>query len=136
LITAPTKAEVRELLYIGQSKLSDVTLAEGADQEVLTWHVSNTAASGISTLDGWLTAKEPVKMGGHGPGGVTSDTARILRDALGVPLRVVDGYKCTGPIRLAAESGEVSGGCWAWESMKPTWSQGFESGQVKVVVSG
>ncbi len=59
-------------------------------------------------------------MGGHGPGGVTSDTARILRDALGLPLRVIDGYKCPGPIRLAAESREVSGGCWAWESMKPT----------------
>ena len=58
----------------------------------------------ISTLDGWLTAKEAVKMGGHGPGGVTSDTARILRDALGLPLRVIDGYKCPGPIRLAAES--------------------------------
>ena len=93
-----------------------------------------TKASGISTLDGWLAAKEPVKMGGHGPGGVTSDTARILRDALGLPLRVIDGYKCTGPIRLAAESGEISGGCWAWESMKPTWAQGFDTGQVKVVL--
>jgi len=28
-ITTPTKAEVRELLSIGQSKLSDVTVTEG-----------------------------------------------------------------------------------------------------------
>jgi tripartite-type tricarboxylate transporter receptor subunit TctC len=93
-----------------------------------------TKASGISSLEAWLSAKEPVKMGGHGPGGVTSDTARILREAIGLPVRIIDGYKCTGPIRLAAESGEVAGGCWAWESMKPTWAKGFETGEVKVLV--
>ena len=91
-------------------------------------------ASGISSLESWLASKEPVKMGGHGPGGVTSDTARILREAIGLPVRVIDGYKCTGPIRLAAESGEVAGSCWAWESMKPTWATGFETGQVKVLL--
>ena len=93
-----------------------------------------TRASGISSLEGWLASKEPVKMGGHGPGGVTSDTARILREAIDLPVRVIDGYKCTGPIRLAAESGEVAGSCWAWESMKPTWATGFETGQVKVLL--
>ena len=41
-IPAPTKAEVRDLYLSTQSKLSDVTLTEGADQDVLTWHVANT----------------------------------------------------------------------------------------------
>lgn len=65
-ITAPTKAEVRELLSIGQSKLSDVT-TEGADQGVLTWHVTNTAnhisldrsMDGLSNLQHLLRARNP-----------------------------------------------------------------------------
>lgn len=93
-----------------------------------------TKASGITSLAEWLNSKEPVKLGGHGPGSVTSDTGRILGVAIGVPARVIDGYKCTADIRLAAESGEVAGGCWGWESVKPTWAKGLESGNVRVIV--
>lgn len=93
-----------------------------------------TKASGITSLAGWLNSREPVKLGGHGPGSVTSDTGRILEAAIGLPVRVIDGYKCTADIRLAAESGEVAGGCWGWESVKPTWAKGLESGNVRVIV--
>ena len=93
-----------------------------------------TKASGITDLEKWFAAKEPVKLGGVGPGGTASDVARTVQAALKLPIQVVDGYKGTSDIRLAAESGELDGGCWAWESIKTTWRKGLESGDVSVVV--
>jgi tripartite-type tricarboxylate transporter receptor subunit TctC len=93
-----------------------------------------TKASGITTLEKWFAAKEPVKLGGVGPGGTASDVARTLQAALKLPTQVVDGYKGTSDIRLAAESGELAGGCWAWESIKTTSKKALESGDLSVVV--
>lgn len=93
-----------------------------------------TKASGITTMEQWFAAKEPVKLGGVGPGGTASDVARTLQAALNLPIQVVDGYKGTSDIRLAAESGELAGGCWAWESIKTMWSKGIQAGDVSVVV--
>jgi tripartite-type tricarboxylate transporter receptor subunit TctC len=93
-----------------------------------------TKASGITNLEKWFAAKEPAKLGGVGPGGTASDVARTLQAALKLPIQVVDGYKGTSDIRLAAESGELAGGCWAWESIKSTWRKGLDSGDVAVVV--
>jgi tripartite-type tricarboxylate transporter receptor subunit TctC len=47
---------------------------------------------------------------------------------------LIDGYKGTSEIRLAAEAGELDGGCWNWESIKVTWLKGLESGEVKMIV--
>jgi tripartite-type tricarboxylate transporter receptor subunit TctC len=93
-----------------------------------------TKASGITSLDAWRAAKAPVKLGGVAPGATPDNTGRILRAALGLPVQVVSGYKGTSAIRLAAESGELAGGCWSWESMRATWRKGLESGDVVPVV--
>jgi tripartite-type tricarboxylate transporter receptor subunit TctC len=93
-----------------------------------------TKASGITSVERWFAAKEPVKLGGVGPGGTASDVARTLQAALKLPIQVIDGYKGTSEIRLAAESGELAGGCWAWESIKTTWRKGLESGDVSIVI--
>jgi tripartite-type tricarboxylate transporter receptor subunit TctC len=93
-----------------------------------------TKASGITSAEKWLIAKEPVKIGGLAPGTPNSDIPRILKAALNLPVQVVDGYKGTADIRLAADSGEVDGGCWAWESIKVTWRKGLESGNVRAVI--
>jgi tripartite-type tricarboxylate transporter receptor subunit TctC len=91
-------------------------------------------ASGITNLQQWFAAKTPVKIGGLGPGNSTSDVPRILKAALDLPLQLVEGYKGTADVRLAADAGEVGGGCWAWESVKVTWANGLQSGSVNVVV--
>jgi tripartite-type tricarboxylate transporter receptor subunit TctC len=93
-----------------------------------------TKASGITSLEKWFAEKQPVRLGGVGPGGTASDVARALHAALRLPIRVVDGYKGTAEIRLAAEGGEVAGGCWTWESIKTIWRSGLESGEVSVLV--
>lgn len=93
-----------------------------------------TKASGITSVDSWRAAKAPVKLGGVAPGATPDNSGRILKAALGFPVQVVSGYKGTSAIRLAAESGEIAGGCWSWESMRATWKKGLEAGEVVPVV--
>lgn len=94
-----------------------------------------TKASGITSVERWLAAKTPVKMGGIAPGTSTPDNAtRILKAALGLPIQLVTGYKGTADVRLAAESGEVSGGCWGWDSVSVTWRKALDTGDAVVVL--
>jgi tripartite-type tricarboxylate transporter receptor subunit TctC len=92
-----------------------------------------TKASGIKTVDEWLTSKRPVKIGAAAPGSTTADIPKILRAAIGLPMQVVSGYKGTVQIRMAAETGEVDGGCWGWDSIKPTMSNLITSGEINIV---
>ena len=93
-----------------------------------------TKASGIKTVDEWFAAKEPIKLGGTAPGSTTDDVPKIIAAAINLPIRLISGYKGTANIRLAAESGEIAGGCWAWESIKPTWQKGIAAGDVNIVL--
>jgi tripartite-type tricarboxylate transporter receptor subunit TctC len=93
-----------------------------------------TKASGITDVNKWMSAKEPVKLGGLSPGNTTDDVPKILKATINLPLQVVSGYKGTSAIRLAAESGEVAGGCWDWNSVGSTWRKGLDSGEVIVVL--
>jgi len=93
-----------------------------------------TTANGVTNMDQWFTAKAPVKIGAMAPGSVTSDIPKILKAALNLPIQVVEGYKGTAEIRVAADSGEVDGGCWGWETIKIMWRQGLDSGNTKVLI--
>jgi tripartite-type tricarboxylate transporter receptor subunit TctC len=93
-----------------------------------------TKASGITSIESWMAAKTPVKLGGTGSGATTDDVPRVLAATLGLPIQVVRGYKGTAEIRLAAESGEIAGGCWQWDSIKSTWRQGLDSGDVAILL--
>lgn len=92
-----------------------------------------TTASGITSIEKWMASKTPVKLGATGPGAIPYDTPKIIQAALGLPIHLVAGYKGTADIRLAAESGEIAGGCWPWQSIKATWTKGIESGDVVIV---
>ena len=91
-------------------------------------------ASGVTSMERWFAAKEPVRFGGVGPGGFASDLPRLLQAALGLPIRVIDGYKGTSDIRLAIESGELAGSCLSWDSYKTTWRKQIESGEVIPII--
>ena len=94
-----------------------------------------TKASGITSIEKWFAAKSPVKMGGIAPGTSTPDNAtRILKVALGLPIQLVTGYKGTADVRLAAESGEIAGGCWGWDSVSVTWRKALDTGDAVVVL--
>lgn len=113
--------DARRFEYLGAAVKEDVVCAL-------------TKASGIASIDQWRSAKAPVKLGGVAPGATPDNSGRILKAALGLPVQVVSGYKGTSVIRLAAESGELAGGCWSWESMRATWKKGIESGEVIPIV--
>jgi tripartite-type tricarboxylate transporter receptor subunit TctC len=94
-----------------------------------------TKASGITSVERWMASKTPVKLGGIAPGIPPDNTARILKAALGLPIQVVSGYKGTAEVRLAAEGGELAGGCWAWDSMRVNWRRAVEAGDAVVVTA-
>jgi tripartite-type tricarboxylate transporter receptor subunit TctC len=103
----------------------------------ITDHVvcAMTKASGVTSVEKWMASKAPVKMGGIAPGTSTPDNAtRIFKAALGLPIQLVSGYKGTADIRLAAESGEIAGGCWGWDSVSVTWRKALDSGDAVVVL--
>jgi len=89
---------------------------------------------GVTSADQWMDSKTPVKIGGMFAGNTTSDVPRILHEALGLPIQLVEGYKGSAEIRLAAESGEIAGGCWQWESIQTTWGKAVQSGDVAIVL--
>jgi tripartite-type tricarboxylate transporter receptor subunit TctC len=94
-----------------------------------------TKASGITSVEKWMASKTPVKMGGLAPGTSTPDNAtRILKAALGLPIQLVTGYKGTADVRLAADGGELAGGCWGWDSISVTWRKALDSGDVVVIL--
>ena len=86
-----------------------------------------TKASGVTSLEQWFAAKKPVKLGGEAPGANDSDVPRMLQATLKLPIQLIEGYKGTSFIRIAAESGEVDGGCWTWASIRSTWKKGIDS---------
>jgi tripartite-type tricarboxylate transporter receptor subunit TctC len=93
-------------------------------------------ATGITSFENWMASKKLVRLGGVAPGGATDDIPKVLEATLGLPVKVVTGYKGTGPIRLAFDSGEVDGVCNAWESFKSTWRKQLDSGEVVIVLQG
>jgi tripartite-type tricarboxylate transporter receptor subunit TctC len=99
-----------------------------------TYCIGLTKASGITSMESWLAAKAPVKIGGTAPGSATDDIPAVLQAALGLPLQVVSGYKGTADIRLAADSGEVAGFTTGWESFKSTWRKALETGDAFIAV--
>jgi tripartite-type tricarboxylate transporter receptor subunit TctC len=91
-------------------------------------------ASGITSMDKWVAAKAPVKIGGQAPGAANDDLPKILKSTLGLPIQLVSGYKGSADIRLAVNSGEVAGICNAWETLKSNWRKELESDDLYVVL--
>jgi tripartite-type tricarboxylate transporter receptor subunit TctC len=93
-----------------------------------------TEKSGVKSLDEWAAAKRPMKIGSLGPGNATSALPLLLRAYIKLPINVIEGFKGTSDIRLAAEAGEIDGACWGWDSIKVTWAKGVESGFVRPMI--
>jgi tripartite-type tricarboxylate transporter receptor subunit TctC len=93
-----------------------------------------TKKSGITSLDDWFASKRPIKIGATAPGSTTADIPKLLKEAIGLPIHVIEGYGGTAKMRLAAEAGEIDGGCWAWQSIKVTWRKAIEMGTVRPIV--
>jgi hypothetical protein len=94
-----------------------------------------TDRSGIKTAEDWRNAKTRVKLGAIGAGTSGTDDTKLLAAATGFPMQLIEGYKGTADIRIAAETGEVDGTCaFGWQSAKVTWANALRERQVHVVL--
>ena len=91
--------------------------------------------TGIASAEQWFASKTPLKLAGSAPGATTDDVAKVLKEAIGLPMRLVTGYKGTADMRVAVESGEMDGLCgFSWVSVRSTWRRAVESGQAIIVL--
>jgi tripartite-type tricarboxylate transporter receptor subunit TctC len=70
-------------------------------------------------------AKEPVVVGSTGPGANTYDFPLLLKDLLGVNLKLVSGYSSSADIMLAVERKEVEGRAGSYSSLRPFIERGL-----------
>jgi len=91
-------------------------------------------STGITDPEKWIASKQVVKFGGVATGSGTDDFPNILKATIGLPIQMVSGYKGTADVRLAFNSGEVTGLSNSWESTKSTWKKEVESGDLVVVL--
>ena len=68
--------------------------------------------------------EQKLVIGGTAEGGTSNDIALLLRDTLGLNLRLINGYADSGGLNLAVDRAEVDGrfvGISALSSTKPDW---------------
>lgn len=93
-----------------------------------------TKKSGIASMEKWMAAKTPVKMGGLGLGVNTDNNIRLIKEVLGLPIHLVSGYKGSADIRLALDQGEIAGSSPTWISFRATESKSLAAGDFVVVL--
>src|SRR5918911_3296745 len=64
-------------------------------------------------------AKQPIVIGSTGPGANTHDFPLLLKDLLGVNIKLVSGYSSSADIMLAVERKEVDGRAGSYTSLRP-----------------
>jgi tripartite-type tricarboxylate transporter receptor subunit TctC len=93
-----------------------------------------TKASGITSIQRWMSSPRPVKLGATGPGSNTHDVPKVFQTALPLPIQLLAGYKGVAEVRLAAEAGELDGICMAWEATLQLWAKAVETGEIVPVL--
>src|SRR5438067_8345993 len=77
------------------------------------------------TFNDLRKAKEPVVIGSTGPGANTYDFPLLLKDLLGVNLKIVSGYSSSADIMLAVERKEVDGRAGSYTSLRQFIDRGL-----------
>jgi len=117
-----TNFDARKMKWVG---------APGYNHDLCVLH----QRTGIANAEQWLASKTPLKLAGSAPGATTDDVAKVLKEAIGLPMRLVTGYKGTADMRIAVESGEMDGLCgFSWVSVRSTWRRAVESGQAIIML--
>ncbi len=92
-----------------------------------------TAQSGWTSIGQAMGSSRELILGGLGPGSFPTDNARILQAALGLNMKLVDGYGGVNNVRLAAEGGEVDGSCSSYEGVRRSFAEQLQSGEIRVI---
>jgi tripartite-type tricarboxylate transporter receptor subunit TctC len=89
-------------------------------------------ASGFNRLEE-ATGGRQLIIGGLAPSSNTDTVPNLLRNLIGLNIKVVSGYPGVPQIRLGVESNELHGVCFSWSGMKSTWREELAAGEVKVI---
>jgi tripartite-type tricarboxylate transporter receptor subunit TctC len=76
--------------------------------------------TGLRTLDDVMKSGDKLRFGGTRAGASSDDLPKLMNALMGTNLKVISGYKGTGPIRVALQSREINALCSGWESMRVT----------------
>jgi tripartite-type tricarboxylate transporter receptor subunit TctC len=76
--------------------------------------------TGLRTFDDVLKSGDKLRFGGTRAGASSDDLPKLMNALMGTNLKVISGYKGTGPIRVALQSREINALCSGWESMRVT----------------
>jgi tripartite-type tricarboxylate transporter receptor subunit TctC len=100
------KFDMRKFAWIGSAANETTVLTIRADLP-------------YKSFDELRKAKQPVVIGSTGPGANTYDFPLLLKDLLGVNLKIVSGYSSSADIMLAVERKEVDGRAGSISSLRP-----------------
>jgi tripartite-type tricarboxylate transporter receptor subunit TctC len=116
--------------------LAQLTKVEGVkfDMTKFAWIGSAASESTILTIRSDLPYKtfeelkkadKPVVIGSTGPGANTHDFPLLLKEFLGLNLKIVSGYSSSADIMLAIERKEVDGRAGSYTSLRPFLDRGL-----------
>jgi tripartite-type tricarboxylate transporter receptor subunit TctC len=92
-----------------------------------------TKESGWNSLADAVNSSKLITLGGLTPGSAPSDTPRILKAALNLNMKLVEGYKGGADMALAAHRREIDGGCFTYESTRHAFPGELKSGEIRIV---
>ncbi len=87
------------------------------------------------TFDDLKKAKDPINIGATGPGDTTYNFPTLIKQFLGLNLKLTTGYVATADILLATERKEVDGYASAYNSIKPHIVRGLLRPLIRTKVS-
>ena len=100
------KYDITKFQWIGSAANESTILAIRADLP-------------YKSFDELRKSKQQIVIGSTGPGANTHDFPLLLKDLLGVNLKLVSGYSSSADIMLAVERKEVDGRAGSYSSLRP-----------------
>lgn len=120
LLRGNVKYDVSKLNYIGR--------AASMQYVTMVWHTT-----GVKSLEDAQKAKEPIIFGSSGKSQSNYIVPTVMRELLGLNVRVIAGYPGTAAINKALEQGEVTGRAGAWSSWISRAGHLIKSGKIVAI---
>jgi tripartite-type tricarboxylate transporter receptor subunit TctC len=75
--------------------------------------------SGIRSLED--LKRQKAVFGGSGVGSSSANNVAMIRNLVGLDIKIISAYRGNSEMYLAAERGEISGSCASWSSLPEHW---------------
>lgn len=110
------------------SKLNYIGRAASMQYVTMVWHTT-----GVKSLEDAQKAKKPIVFGATGRSQSNYIVPVVMKELLGLNVRVIAGYPGTADINKALEQGEVSGRAGAWSSWISRAGPLIKSGKIVAI---